>query len=124
MTWGEVWSHQSRWARTIRICQPGPYFMSILSNATLWPLLWLAAQPTQTVALIVGIFLLIRIYTASANQQMLTRSNSHLPWLWLVPVKDLFQFVIWALSFLATRIVWRGIHYHVAPGGKLVPIAS
>ena len=40
--WREVWAHQIRWARTIRVCQPVPYFFSILSNATVWPLAWLA----------------------------------------------------------------------------------
>ena len=34
--WREVWAHQLRWARTIRVCQPVPYFFSILSNATVW----------------------------------------------------------------------------------------
>src|SRR5207247_5039543 len=38
--WSEIWRHQLRWARTIRVCQPLPYFFSILGNATLWPLLW------------------------------------------------------------------------------------
>src|SRR5207244_3557069 len=45
MGWMAVWKHQLRWARTIRVCQPVPYFFSILNNATLWPLLWLVAQP-------------------------------------------------------------------------------
>ena len=40
MNWGEVWRHQLRWARTIRVCQPVPYFFSILSNVTLWTLAW------------------------------------------------------------------------------------
>src|SRR5206468_10989025 len=43
-TWLEVWRHQLRWVRTIRACQPLPYFFSILSNGTLWPLLWLIAS--------------------------------------------------------------------------------
>jgi ceramide glucosyltransferase len=41
--WGEVWRHQLRWARTIRVCQPGLYALSILGNATLWPLAWVLA---------------------------------------------------------------------------------
>src|SRR6185436_8492557 len=45
MKWAAVWKHQLRWGRTIRVCQPAPYFFSLLSNATLWPLLWLAAHP-------------------------------------------------------------------------------
>ncbi len=44
MNWSEVWKHQLRWARTIRVCQPLPYFFSILSNATFWPLLWLVVS--------------------------------------------------------------------------------
>jgi ceramide glucosyltransferase len=45
MGWSEVWSHQLRWARTIRICQPLPFFFSILGNATLWPLVWVVISP-------------------------------------------------------------------------------
>ena len=44
MNWRDVWKHQLRWARTIRVCQPLPYFFSILSNATFWPLLWLISE--------------------------------------------------------------------------------
>jgi ceramide glucosyltransferase len=45
-TWAQVWAHQLRWARTIRACQSLPFFFSILDNATLWPLLWLAFAAT------------------------------------------------------------------------------
>jgi ceramide glucosyltransferase len=54
MDWRAVWSHQLRWARTIRVCRPLAYFFSILSNVTLWALLWFAVavpgMTTQTVA--------------------------------------------------------------------------
>ncbi len=52
--WAAVWKHQLRWARTIRVCQPAPYFLSILSNPTLWPLLYVAANPTAP-ALVFGL---------------------------------------------------------------------
>ena len=45
MGWRDVWAHQLRWARTIRVCQPVPWFFSILSNAMLWPLAWLFCTP-------------------------------------------------------------------------------
>lgn len=41
MGWRDVWRHQVRWARTIRVCRPLPYFLSIVANATLWPVLLL-----------------------------------------------------------------------------------
>ena len=123
MTWGEVWAHQLRWSRTIRVCQPAPYFFSILSNASLWPLVWLAAFPSPSSLVVVMIFLLTRLYTASVNQRMLTGTCADWPWLWLVPVKDILQTVIWALSFIGNHVIWRGIRYRVQPGGKLVPEA-
>ena len=55
MTWPEVWKHQLRWARTIRVCQPLPYFVSILSNPTLWPLAWAISAPAPvTLALLLA----------------------------------------------------------------------
>jgi len=49
MGWAAVWKHQLRWARTIRVCQPVPYFFSFLSNASFWPLLWLIVRPAAPV---------------------------------------------------------------------------
>src|SRR3982751_6082213 len=48
MTWGAVWKHQLRWARTIRVCQPVPYFFSILSNAGFWAVLFVLMELTRT----------------------------------------------------------------------------
>src|SRR5205807_10120229 len=75
MNWREVWRHQLRWARTIRVCQPVPYFFSILSNPTLWPLLWLAIKPSP---ISLGFFLLclfLRIVTAWRLQRRLSNSR-------------------------------------------------
>ena len=73
MDWSAVWKHQLRWARTIRICQPLPYFFSILSNATLWPLLWLIIRPAAPVAACVLLCLLVRILTALNLQRRLSQ---------------------------------------------------
>jgi ceramide glucosyltransferase len=142
--WRAVWQHQLRWARTIRVCQPLPYFFSILSNATLWPLLWLIASfpssrettYTTTVSgvtaviavefdllpkalLFVPAIWLARILTAMYQASKLTRSHSHRAFYWLVPIKDLLAAVVWALSFLGNSVEWRGQRYRVRRGGKL-----
>ena len=129
MTAAEVWSHQLRWARTIRICQPLPYFFSILSNATVWPLLWLAvaasaaANATALTQPLFGVALCLAFRIASARI-LLTRlagdSRDTSP-AWLAPVKDLLQALIWALAFLGNHVVWRGIRYRVERDGRLVP---
>ncbi|MCZ2153480.1 MAG: glycosyltransferase [Bryobacterales bacterium] len=41
-TWGGVWRHQLRWARTIRASRPGGYAGLPVANASLWALLQLA----------------------------------------------------------------------------------
>lgn len=62
--WKIVWKHQLRWARTIRVCQPAPYFFSVLSNATLWPLLWFMAAPVTATGAIVAVMLAVRVLAA------------------------------------------------------------
>jgi ceramide glucosyltransferase len=140
MGWGAVWKHQLRWARTIRVCQPLPYFFSILSNATLWPLLWLlAARPAivigmhtsdaggtvvsslyvPTSAIVILICLIVRVVTALNLQHRLTRLPVHFSGLGLVLLKDLLQALIWAGSFAGNRIEWRGEQYRLRRDGTL-----
>jgi ceramide glucosyltransferase len=121
MTWSEVWVHQLRWARTIRICQPVPYFFSILSNATLWPLLWLAAAPTALVAGAAALCWLTRAATALYCERKLTGA---LRWdvLWLVPLKDLLQVALWFLAFAGRQVTWRGERFRVVRGGRLLRV--
>lgn len=139
MSWGAVWRQQLRWARTIRVCQPAPYFFSILNNVTFWSLLWLAAGsfgPTFTSytsalgAWVVSIelswaaigavaCLLIRTLVALNLQSRLTGSRTHGKYFWLVPVKDLLQVALWAGAFLGNRVEWRDERYRVERDGTL-----
>jgi ceramide glucosyltransferase len=116
-----VWKHQLRWARTIRVCQPAPYFFSILSNGTFWPLLCLIGNGSGGVAVLV-IALIIRSLTAAANYRRLTSKSGFIPGI-LAPAKDLLQVAIWALAFAGNEIVWREQRFRVDKGGKLTPLA-
>ena len=127
MTASEVWSHQLRWARTIRICQPLPYFFSILSNATLWPLLWLATAaattPTALAHPLLGTALCLTFRIISARvllNRLAAPAPDNSPAL-LAPLKDLLQVLIWSLAFLGNHVTWRGIRYRVESDGRLVP---
>ncbi|MGB7767739.1 MAG: glycosyltransferase [Verrucomicrobiia bacterium] len=121
MNWRDVWRHQLRWARTIRVCQPLPYFFSILSNATLWPLLWLmvslisSATPYPAIA---GLGL--RIFLAQNLQRRFTPERRLVSPFWLVPVKDLLQVALWAGAFLGNKITWRGRQMKLHGDGTLV----
>jgi ceramide glucosyltransferase len=119
MGWSAVWKHQLRWARTIRVCQPVPYFFSLLSNATLWPLLWLILQPAAPVCAFALCCWLIRIATALNLEQRLTQGPTLFAQSWLVPAKDLLQTVIWLLAFLGNRVEWRGRQMRLRRDGTL-----
>jgi ceramide glucosyltransferase len=118
MGWREVWRHQLRWARTIRVCQPLPYFFSLVSNATLWPLLW-AASSLPCAWVCAATFLLVRVLAADDLQRRLTPSYSRLSNFWLVPVKDLLQAALWVGAFAGNHIEWRGERYRLRRDGTL-----
>ena len=94
MGWSQVWAHQSRWARTIRVCQPAPFFMSILANATVWPVLLLASSLSAATIGVSAFCVLFRITTAVGQQSKLTQSQRHLKYWWMPPVKDLLDVVV------------------------------
>ncbi len=124
MNWRGVWKHQLRWARTIRACQPVPYFFSILSNATLWPLLWLIASlvlsKTFYFPLIAVAGLLVRMGLAQNLQRRFMQSRDNPAPPWLVPVKDLLQAVVWLGAFLGNTVEWRGQKMRLRRDGTLI----
>ena len=117
--WADVWTHQLRWARTIRLCQPVPYFFSILSNATLWPLLWLLARPGKLTLSSLVTALVLRMALSADLQRRLTGSGAW-AYAWLAPVKDILQFGLWLMAFAGNEVVWRGQRYQTLRGGKLI----
>ena len=123
MSWRGVWKHQLRWARTIRVCRPVPYFFSILSNATLWPLLWLMVSlilsKTFYFPLIAFACLLVRMGLAQDLQRRFMQSRDNLAPPWLVPVKDLLQAAVWLGAFLGNTVEWRGQKKRLRPDGTL-----
>jgi ceramide glucosyltransferase len=124
--WSRVWKHQLRWARTIRVCQPLPYFFSLLSNASWWPLLWLIVSidsgnfPGAPLAAI-G-FLLLRILLAQNLQRRFTPGEKLVSPAWLVPVRDGLNVAIWLAAFLGDTIEWRGRKMKLRRDGTLAEI--
>lgn len=127
MNWRDVWKHQLRWARTIRVCQPAPYFFSILSNGTLWPLLWLLESlvRAKTICAMAAVVLLCaRVIIAGSLQRHFNDGRQRPAPFWLVPLKDLLQAAIWAIAFCGNKIEWRGRKMRLRRDGNLEPILS
>ena len=127
MNWRAVWKHQIRWARTIRICQPLPYFFSILSNGTFWPLLWLMyslALSKMLYAVVAFVLLSVRVVIARSLQRKFNAGSQKPAPFWLVPVKDLLNAVIWAIAFSGNIIEWRGRKMRLRRDGNLEPVLN
>ncbi len=121
--WRDIWKHQLRWARTIRVCQALPYFFSILANATLWPLLWLIVSLITTktfcAPLAAVCLLLVRVVLAQNLQHRINQSLQSPAPAWLVPIKDLLHVATWAAAFCGNEIEWRGEKMRLHPDGSL-----
>lgn len=118
--WIDVWNHQLRWAITIRVCQPLPYFLSILANGTLWPLLWAANSHSRASITAAAALLLFRIIQGLSLESRFTgRPRQWSSW-WIAPLKDLLQVALWGTSFLRRHVLWRGARYRVQPDGRLM----
>jgi ceramide glucosyltransferase len=119
MTWRQVWRHQLRQARNIRVCEPVPWCLSILNNVTLWCAVWFLSSRTWWTGVLIGCAVMIRVATALHSEFRLSRSRGGWRYFWFVPIKDLLHTAVWAVSFLGNRIDWRGESYVLRHGGKL-----
>ena len=147
LTARQVWSHQVRWARTIRVCNPVQYFFSILGNATLWTTVFsmyaaatgalstftLSFSPSANAHLTLattwaGLLMLctyvVRMASALLLQKRLTARTDHFPWWFLPPLKDVLSVGVWAAAFMGNTVQWRGNHYRVSKGGKLTELSK
>lgn len=114
-TFAQAWAHQLRWARTLRACQPVPFFFSILNNGTLWPLALLAARPSTGMALAAWLCVAARIVCAGDLRRRFAGSGSG----WMAPVKDLLGAAVWTAAHLGNEIEWREARLRVRRGGRL-----
>jgi len=120
-TWSEVWQHQLRWAVTIRVCQPVPYFLSILANGTLWPVLWFASSPSPAIGIAAATLLGLRVVQGLCLEHRFTGNPRDWKRSWLPLFKDSLQVALWALAFTRQHVVWRGARLKVGVDGRLQP---
>jgi ceramide glucosyltransferase len=119
-----VWRHQLRWVRTYRVCQPLGWALSIVTHATLWGVLAVAAcGGASTGWLLLAALLGLRLTTLVLVLARLGERRS-LRGLWLVPAADLLASALWAAGFLGRRVEWGGRTYHVRRDGSMLPLAG
>jgi ceramide glucosyltransferase len=121
-TMGDAFRHQLRWNLSIRYSRPWGHAGLIFSNWVPWAVVVGALVSWKAAAAYGGIALLIRMAMATSTGFAGMRDRLVLRKLWLLPVRDVFAFVVWMASFFAQRIHWRGRLFRVRDK-KLVPVA-
>ena len=115
-SWGAVWRHQLRWARTIRVSRFGGYLGLPVTFATPWGILAAATGHT-----ILGASLLMIRLAMAAAAAWAIRSPASLRLLWLVPVRDLYSAAVWLAGLFGSTVEWGGALLKLDREGRIRP---
>jgi ceramide glucosyltransferase len=115
-TWADIWRHQLRWSRTIRASRPGGYFGYLVTHATFWCLVAMAAGgwPVALAALAVRTLAGICVSWIVLHDLPAVRRA------WLIPLRDLWGFAIWLCGLFGNTVEWRGARIKISSNGKIL----
>ncbi len=116
-SWSEAWTHQVRWARTIRISRGGliGYAGLPVTYATLWALAAFVCGHWQ-----IGLSLLaLRFAAALLASAGVLRDGTIWPLLPLLPIRDLWAVGIWMAGMVGDSVEWGGRILKLQAGGKI-----
>jgi ceramide glucosyltransferase len=112
-------SHQLRWARTIRTSRPAGYAGLIFTFTLPWAVLTLAlARGTGWAWTLFAAAALIRVATAFVIGRLVLRDKDKgaLRSLWLLPIRDALAVVFWVEGLAGRKIIWRGETFYLEDG--------
>ncbi len=118
-SWGVVWRHQLRWARTIRVSKFWGYVGLPVTFATAWAVIAAMAGSWGIAAGLLG----LRMATGLAGIAALGDWRSLL-FLWAVIPRDLFGVAIWIAGLFGNTVVWRGRTLRLDRAGRIMPHKS
>lgn len=115
-SWADVWKHQVRWSRTIRVSRPTGYLGYLVTQVTFWSIV-AAACGYWRIAIVAAT---IRLIAAVAGMRALGYMRvAQIP---LVPLRDLFGLAVWAAGMVGREVEWRGIRYRLLSDGRIQEI--
>jgi len=120
----EFLDHQLRWGRTIRESRPWGYFGLVATFGLGWALLGVVVgQGALWSWVLLGLSFAARMSMAFAVGARALRDPDLVPWLWLIPLRDLLAVFIWMGSLFGNKVRWRGEVFRLKKG-KLLKITD
>jgi ceramide glucosyltransferase len=114
-SWLQTWRHQLRWSRTIRVSRPAGYYGYVITHATLWSLVALAAGQWPVAAVAMFLRMLAGIWIGAG----ILRDPEVLPNAGMIPFRDLFGFAVWAVGLTGHTVQWRDRTLELRPDGRI-----
>jgi ceramide glucosyltransferase len=109
----DVWNHQIRWARTIRVSK----FYGYLGLPVTFATFWAVVCGSWRVGLAI---LLIRMVMAFVAGWVKMRSKDVLKLFFLIPVRDLFGVAVWIVGLFGNTVLWRGRKLRLDGKGRIL----
>jgi ceramide glucosyltransferase len=120
----EFWSHQLRWARTMRISRPRGYRGLVFTYPLPWSILLVLAAPGAWWSWPLLIAAGVTRATAALSLGWLSLRDRFLfRDLWLLPLRDVLALAIWIWSYAGNSVSWRGDHFQLKEG-RMLPISK
>lgn len=116
-SWGEVWRHQVRWARTIRVSKFAGYLGLPVTFATVWAVVAGLAGRWDLLAMVLG----TRMAMASVSGWAMGSRDVAKLWL-LIPVRDLFGAAVWMAGLVGRTVLWRGLRLQLNREGRIAVV--
>jgi ceramide glucosyltransferase len=113
----ELWSHELRWARTIRLLNPGGYAGSVITHVMPLALIGaaLAGFAPWSLALLVGLAAMRLVLCLTLCDAL----AADIGVVWLFLPRDILAFAVYLAAFLGDRIEWRGNRLRVKADGAM-----
>jgi ceramide glucosyltransferase len=115
-------SHQLRWARTIRASRPSGYAGLLFTFTLPWAVLTLIlARGAMWAWALLATALAARVTMAFITARLVLRDRQFWRWSSLVPFRDFLAVPIWIGGLAGRNILWRGERFHLK-NGKLTRV--
>jgi ceramide glucosyltransferase len=120
----EAFRHQLRWNLSIRYSRPWGHFGLLFSHGLAWAIVGAVLAPSAAITgFYLGGYLVLRCAMALTVGVLGMQDETMRRWWRLLPLRDLFAFVVWIVSFFPQRIHWRGREFYVREK-RLVPVET
>jgi ceramide glucosyltransferase len=114
---GEVVRHELRWTRTIRMLNPGGHVGSFVTHGFAFALISAVLLHFAPATLgLLGLTLAARLFLKYRIDAIFGARSGPF---WLLPVRDLLTFVVFAMSLFGETVHWRGSRFDVDPAGAM-----